>query len=99
MTIRDVKTNPYHVIKALIPSNKDHIGLKNGDITLIKPTELPITDRYSTGSTINKKGLTNAFLYKTLEKSTEKEDTTPKKDQVSLEDIDKRLMTIDDFLK
>lgn len=99
MTIRDVKTNPYHVIKALIPSNKDHIGLKNGDITLIKPTELPIADRYSTGSTINKKGLTNAFLYKTLEKSTEKEDTTPKKDQVSLEDIDKRLMTIDDFLK
>lgn len=99
MTIRDVKTNPYHVIKALIPSNKDHIGLKNGDITLIKPTELPIADRYSTGSTINKKGLTNAFLYKILEKSTEKEDTTPKKDQVSLEDIDKRLMTIDDFLK
>ncbi len=99
MTIRDVKTNPYHVIKALMPTNKDHIGLKNGDITLIKPTELPITDRYSTGSTINKKGLTNAFLYKTLEKPTEKEDTTPKKDQVSLEDIDKRLMTIDDFLK
>lgn len=98
MTIRDVKTNPYHVIKALIPSNKDHIGIKNGDITLIKPTELPITDRYSTGSTINKKGLTNAFLYKTLEKSTEKEDTISKKEQVSLEDIDKRLMTIDDFL-
>ena len=97
MTIRDVKTNPYHVIKALIPTNKDHIGIKNGEITLIKPTELPITDRYSTGSTINKKGLTNAFLYKTLE--TIKEDTTPKKDQVSLEDIDKRLMTIDDFLK
>ena len=99
MTIRDVKTNPYHVIKALIPTNKDHIGIKNGEITLIKPTELPIADRYSTGSTINKKGLTNAFLYKTLEKSIEKEDTTPKKDQVSLEDIDKRLMTIDDFLK
>ena len=97
MTIRDVKTNPYHVIKALIPTNKDHIGIKNGEITLIKPTELPIADRYSTGSTINKKGLTNAFLYKTLE--TIKEDTTPKKDQVSLEDIDKRLMTIDDFLK
>ena len=97
MTIRDVKTNPYHVIKALIPTNKDHIGIKNGEITLIKPTELPIADRYSTGSTINKKGLTNAFLYKTLE--TIKEDTTPKKDQISLEDIDKRLMTIDDFLK
>lgn len=98
MTIRDVKTNPYHVIKALIPSNKDHIGIKNGDITLIKPTELPITDRYSTGSTINKKGLTNAFLYKTLEKPLE-EDNIPKKEQVSLEDVDKRLMTIDDFLK
>ncbi len=98
MTIRDVKTNPYHVIKALIPTNKDHIGIKNGEITLIKPTELPIADRYSTGSTINKKGLTNAFLYKTLEKPTI-EGTTPKKDQISLEDIDKRLMTIDDFLK
>ena len=99
MIIRDVKTNPYYVIKVLMPINKDHIGIKNGDITLIKPTELPIADRYSTGSTINKKGLTNAFLYKTLEKPMEKEDNIPKKDQVSLEDIDKRLMTIDDFLK
>lgn len=98
MTIRDVKTNPYRVIKALIPSNKDHIGIKNGEINLIKPTELPIADRYSTGSTINKKGLETVFLYKTLEESKE-EDTTPKKEQVSLEDIDKRLMTIDDFLK
>ena len=97
MIIRDVKTNPYHVIKALMPTNKDHIGLKNGEVNIIKATELPITDRYSTGSTINKKGLTDAFLYKVLGQSTN--DDTPKKDQISLEDIDKRLMTIDDFLK
>ncbi len=100
MTIRDVKTNPYHVIKALMPTNKDHIGLKNGEITMIKPTELPIADRYSTGCTINKGGLNSAFIYKTLEENQHSlEEQVPKKEQISLEDIDKRLITIDDFLK
>ena len=98
MTIRDVKTNPYHIIKAFIVTNKDHIGLKNGEVNIIKLTELPIADRYSTGSTVNKKGLTEAFLYKTLETPNEGEKEI-EKEQISLADIDKRLMTIDDFLK
>ena len=98
MTIRDVKTNPYHIIKAFIVTNKDHIGLKNGEVNIIKSTELPIADRYSTGSTVNKKGLTEAFLYKTLETPNEGEKEI-EKEKITLADIDKRLMTIDDFLK
>ncbi len=96
MTIRDVKTNPYHIIKAFIVDNKDQLGLKNGEIITIKSTELPISDRYSTGSSIVKSNLTDAFMVKSLVK---KEEVTPLKEQVSLSDIDQRLMTIDDFLK
>ena len=96
MTIRDVKTNPYNVINAFISNNREHIGLKNGEINIIKVSELPIVDRYSTGSSINKKGISEAFLYKDF---IEKNDEDKEKKQISLEDIDKRLMTIDDFLK
>ena len=62
----------------------------------IKVSELPIVDRYSTGSSINKKGISEAFLYKVF---IEKNDEDKEKKQISLEDVDKRLMTIDDFLK
>ncbi len=96
MTIRDVKTNPYNVINAFISNNREHIGLKNGEINIIKVSELPIVDRYSTGSSINKKGISEAFLYKDF---IEKNDEDKEKKQISLEDVDKRLMTIDDFLK
>ena len=97
MTIRDVKSNPYHVIKAFMPHAKDRIGLKNGEIIEVKPTELPISDRYSTGSTIYKKGIDEAFIYPVLQ--TQKEASPlPKKESVSLEEIDAKLMTIDDFL-
>ncbi len=90
MTIRDVKTNPYHIVGALITNNKDKIGIKNGEVIYIKPSELPITDRYSTGSTIHKKGIKNVFLQAVLEK----EEKTPLKEQISLEEIDERLKNI-----
>ena len=102
LTIREVKTNPYSIVKAFFLHNKDRIGIKNGELITIKPSELAITDRYSTGSTIHKKGITDAFLIPTLEEGKQeegKEEVISKKEQISLEDIDARLMTIDDFLK
>ena len=77
--------------------------MKNSEIKIIKSTEIPILDRYSTGSQISKKSLETAFINVELVK---KEDITeevvimPETEikKVSLKEIDDRLMTIDDFL-
>lgn len=111
--IREVKSNPYVIVKTFIEDAKKHIGLKNGDIQEIKLTELPIADRYSTGTQISKKQITEAFLIPNLTKEEKvqeqlldtpeevpKEDIKQaKKEKISLQEIDDRLMTIDDFLK
>ena len=104
--IREVKTNPYTILKTFITESKNYIGLKNADINTIKLTELPINDRHSTGSQISKHDLTDAFIVKTLirapkeevEVLTAEKKVIPKKDKISLKEIDDRLMTIDDFL-
>ena len=104
--IREVKTNPYTILKTFITESKNYIGLKNADINTIKLTELPINDRHSTGSQISKHDLTDAFIVKTLIRAPKEEvevlmaeeKVIPKKDKISLKEIDDRLMTIDDFL-
>ncbi len=110
--LREVKSNPYYVVKTFIEDSKKHIGLKNGTIDIIKLTELPIADRYSTGSQIIKKNITTAYIVPSLEKAEKVQeslieepeiieviDEKPiKKERISLQEIDDRLMTIDDFL-
>ena len=113
LLIREVKTNPYKILKTFITDPKNFIGVKNGDIQTLTLTELPIADRHSTGSLITKKQLTDAFLVANMTKQEEevkKEEKTdepkiiavieesPKKERISLKEIDDRLMTIDDFL-
>jgi topoisomerase-4 subunit A len=102
LVLREVKTNPYQIIKTFITDSRNYLGLKNNEITTLKLTELPIADRYSTGKEILKTTITDAFIVSNLE--TPKEDNLPSQEEeqpkeVSLEDIDNRLMTIDDFLK
>ena len=103
LILREVKTNPYRIIKTFIVSNKDFIGIKNNDIKLLKNTEIPILDRYSVGSQISKENILSSFINVELVKKEEiKEEvniTEEKKEtKVSLKEIDDRLMTIDDFL-
>ncbi len=101
LLLREVKTNPYHVIQTLLVDSKEKFGIKNGDIDYLKVSELPIMDRYSTGSTIHKKGLEAVFpeiLLQEQEEEKVEEKAVFKNEQISLEEIDKRLMTIDDFL-
>ena len=110
LVLREVKSNPYKVIKTFIEDSKNLIGLKNGEISLIKLTELPISDRYSTGTSIVKHAVNESFLVQelkrindikeqeTIENIVEEKEEVKKKDQISLEEIDDRLMTIDDFL-
>lgn len=113
--IREVKTNPYKILKTFITDSRNYIGLKNSDINKYKLTELPISDRHSTGSQITKHNITDAYLDAVLVRNNkeqinliseeevntkeEVEEIKPKKERISLKEIDDRLMTIDDFLK
>ena len=104
LLLREVKTNPYQILKTFIIGNKEHLGIKTSEIDILKVTELPIMDRYSTGSQISKKEIIDAFEVKNLETKekfnevNEEVESIPKKDQIDLKSIDDRLMTIDDFL-
>ena len=74
LIMREVKTNPYKVLKTFVTESKDYIGLKsNNDITYIKLTELSISDRYSTGTVISKSKIDETFINTTLVKLLEKE--------------------------
>ena len=113
--IREVKTNPYKILKTFITDSRNYIGLKNSDINKYKLTELPISDRHSTGSQITKHNITDAYLDAVLVRNNkeqinliseeevsvkeEVEEVKPKKERISIKEIDDRLMTIDDFLK
>ena len=101
LIIREVKTNPHKVIK-ILKVKKELIGIKNGlDIDYIKSTELPIMDRLSTGSNISKK-IDSAFVVAGIlgNKIYDiEEEVEIKKENISLEEIDNKMLTIDDFLK
>ncbi len=105
LTIRDVKTNPYHVVAAFFLTTKEELGLKNGEITFFKGSDLTIADRYSTGSTLRKGGIDSAFKVVSLTDVKKEEEEIElldieerPKSNLDLESVDARLMTIDDFL-
>lgn len=102
LVVRDVKTNPYHIIKTFITNNKVNIGYKvKESIDFVKLTELPIMDRYSCGSSITKGKITDAFIEANLIKQEDLEGKEIKQEEKrqTLEEIDKRILTIDDFLE
>ena len=99
LVIRDVKTNPYYIIKAFISTSKNHIGLKTkNNIDYIKLTEIPLLDRVSTGSSVSKLDLLDVFVQKELESSETTSETKTVENKPSLSDIDEKILNIDDFL-
>lgn len=117
--IREVKSKPYIVLKTFICDSKNYIGLKTDELSSLKLTELPIADRYSTGSQVSKKKLNDAYIIASLVRQNtlqtkiesseqgeepqiievlEEDKQTSKSSKISLDEIDDRLMTIDDFL-
>ena len=103
LLLREVKTNPYRTIKALVLPQKDFIGLKGSDIKTIKLTEVAIMDRYSTGSVISKNNIKEVFQVNELVKKSDlvvesEIETKEENKKISLKEIDDRLMTIDDFI-
>jgi len=108
MIIKEVKKNPYQVVKTFVVKTKTNIGIKHTDIDLLKTSEIPIMDRYSTGSAVTKQKIIDAFVVASIMRRTDasteekQEEVLEEKSShvnVSLKEIDERLMTIDDFLK
>ena len=96
--VRDVKTNPYHILRTFVNSKKSEITLKIGiDFKNINTTDLPITDRYSTGTQITKAKIQAVFEEPILEEKNDDE-VVEVKEKIDLDDIDKKILTIDDFL-
>ena len=54
LAVRDVKTNPYHIINSFVSNNKQEIGIITDEISFHKITEFPICDRYQTGTQFTK---------------------------------------------
>lgn len=95
--IRDVKTNPYHIINSYIIDNKTNIGLIfKEDIEFRKATDISILDRYSTGTNLSNKQINGMFIETNI---INPKDIKEEIKEVSLESIDEKIMTIDDFLK
>ena len=66
---------------------------------ILKASEFPIVDRYSTGSQLTKQIIETAYIVSDITKAEdidEVEETTP--EPISLQSVDERIMTIDDFL-
>lgn len=109
LLLREVKSNPQEIIKLFVGDAKHNIIIQTGsDEKELKLTEIPIMDRYSTGSAISKKKIDNVYELadlskddikeeKELVKKVTKEESKEKK-EVSLKEIDDKFLTIDDFL-
>ena len=62
MILREVKSNPYKVLKAFAVNTKHMVGIKTSKLDYLKLTDLTIADRYSTGSNISKEKIVDAFI-------------------------------------
>ena len=98
--IRDVKTNPYYIINAFNLNSKRLVGLKTLDENIVlKASELPIVDRYSTGSQLTKQIIDTAYIVSDITKVEEMDEVEEViSEPISLQSVDERIMTIDDFL-
>lgn len=100
--IRDVKTNPYYILNSFKLTSKDLLGLKTiDDNIVVKTSELPIVDRYSTGTQLTKQQIEESYMVNEIKKVEDfesKESEEIKEPSVSLQSVDERFMTIDDFL-
>ncbi len=98
LLIREVKTNPYHIVGVYLGTHKTELGIRMKDeILRLKITEFPIADRYSTGGNFVKGTVLEAFLLPTLETANEKEETKKieqEKKEISLEEVDERIQNV-----
>ena len=96
LLLREVKTNPYHTVKVFITTSKEHIGIKTPDINLLKASEFPIMDRYSTGSTISKHTIYDSYkVAELLTKDNLENNSTNRNDDTNIDSSDSSISTSD----
>ena len=107
LLLKEVKSNPQRVFKVYVTNPKDNYIIKtSAKDKELKLTEIPIMDRYSTGSTISKDNIEAMYKVAELSKDESEEvvskpvtkQESKEKKEVSLKEIDDKFMTIDDFL-
>ena len=97
LLVRDVKTNPYKILKTFV--NTKNILILTDEIKHLKVTELPIVDRYSTGTVINKKRIKDCFeLVELTKKTKENKEIEEEILDISLDDIDNRMLQIEGII-
>jgi len=76
IVLKDVKSNPYHIVTFFIGNTKSIFGIKKetNDIIEMKNTEISISDRLKTGSTISKEKIQTVFDIKELEEKKSEEE-------------------------
>ena len=96
LLLREVKTNPYHTVKVFITTSKEHIGIKTPDINLLKASEFPIMDRYSTGSTISKHTIYDSYkVAELLTKNNLENNSTNGNDDTNIDSSDSSISISD----
>ena len=102
MLVREVKTSPYKIVKTFAIDSKNYLGIKTDEEIKIKLTELSILDRYSTGNSITKKKINDAYVIANLIKKNDHDEINISKNiekpRTSLKEIDEQLITIDDYI-
>jgi topoisomerase-4 subunit A len=93
---KKLKSIPQYIIKAIILDSRSYIGVVNtNEIFTIKNSELPIMDLNSIGSSITKKQVLDVYSICGINEEKSIEEIK----EISLEEIDQKIMTIDDFIK
>jgi len=93
--IKSPKSKTYLVMNAYLSNSKTVFGLLNGNIENIKASEISIMDKFSTGSNITKKSVSEAFVVNKLKDITKR--YTP--DKIESEEREKIIepLTMSDF--
>lgn len=93
--IKSPKSKTYLVMNAYLSNSKTVFGLLNGNIENIKASEISIMDKFSTGSNITKKSVSEAFVVNKLKDITKRD--AP--DKIESEEREKIIepLTMSDF--
>lgn len=105
LLMKEIKSNPSKIINVYLLSGKENLGIVTDNyIKYIKINDIAIMDRLSNGSYIVKDKINTTFKVCNLitkdnfNKKEEKDLEEPQK-EVSLEEVDNKMLTIDGILK
>lgn len=105
LLMKEIKSNPSKIINVYLLSGKENLGIVTDNyIKYIKINDIAIMDRLSNGSYIVKDKINTTFkvcnlITKDNFSKKEEKDLEESQKEVSLEEVDSKMLTIDDILK